>query len=61
MVRYGCKNTHQEDMCLKEIELHVQNLLIVLDSIGHIIHNSDRGGGGGGGCMTMKNLRMDYA
>jgi hypothetical protein len=28
--RCGNKNAHQIDMCLKEIGLHVQNLLIVL-------------------------------
>ena len=33
----GCKNGHQKDMCLKEIGLHAQNMLIVLGSIVNII------------------------
>ena len=43
MDRCGNQNAHQTDMCLKEIGLHVQNLLIVL---GLYIYIYIFGGGG---------------
>ena len=42
VVRCGSKNGHYEDMCLKEIELHAQNLLIILGSI--VKHQLGKGG-----------------
>lgn len=33
MVRRMSKNTHFKDMCSKEVELHVQNLLSILSLI----------------------------
>ena len=36
MVWCGSKNEYQEDMCLNEIILHVQNMIIVLGSIVNI-------------------------
>jgi hypothetical protein len=34
VVRCGCKSGHQKDTCLKEIELHTQNVLTILGSVG---------------------------
>ena len=33
VVRCECKNWHQQDMCLKEIVLHAQNMMTILGSI----------------------------
>ena len=33
MVRCGSKNGHKTDVCLKDIELHAQNILTILGSI----------------------------
>ena len=41
--RCGCKDRHQKDMCLKEIELRAQNMLTILGSIVNMI---------GGTCIT---------
>ena len=37
VVRCGSKNGYQKDMCLKEIGLHAQNMIIILDSIVNVI------------------------
>ena len=37
MVECESKNGHLKDMCWKEIELHAQNLLAILDIIVNII------------------------
>ena len=37
VVRCRSKNEHQNDMCLEEIELRSQNMLIILESIVNII------------------------
>jgi hypothetical protein len=43
-VRCGSRNRHQKDMCLKEIRLRAQNLLIFLGSVVNMIEGS---------CMTI--------
>ena len=40
MVRCGLKNIYQKDMCLKEIGLHAQNIVIILGSIVNIIEGT---------------------
>ena len=37
VVRCGSKNGHQKDMCSKEIELRVQNILTILSLIIDVI------------------------
>jgi hypothetical protein len=37
LIRCGCKNGHQKDMCLKEIGLQDQNMLTILGSIANMI------------------------
>jgi len=37
VVRCESKNSHQKNMCLKEIRLHAQNMLIILGSIINMI------------------------
>ena len=37
VARSGSENVREKDMCLNEFELHVQNLLTVLGSIGNIV------------------------
>ena len=37
VVRSGSKNGFQRDKCLKEIELHAQNMLTILNSIANTI------------------------
>ena len=39
VVMCGYKNIHQNDMCLKEIGLHVQSFLIIVGSLLHIKEN----------------------
>ena len=43
MVWYSFKNGHPKDLSLKEIEMHVQNVITILDSITSII--AEEGGG----------------
>ena len=38
VVRCGSKNGHQNDMCLKEIGLHAQNMLTILGSMGEDVN-----------------------
>ena len=38
--RCGSKNRHQKDMCLKEIEVRAQNMLIFLCSVVNMIEGS---------------------
>jgi len=33
VVRYGCKNRYQKDMCLEKLGVHAQLVLAILDSI----------------------------
>ena len=47
MVRCGSKKGHQKDTCLKDIELHAQNMTTILDSIVNIIRREGEGGGRG--------------
>ena len=47
MVRCGSKKGHQKDTCLKDIELHAQNMTTILDSIVNIIRREGRRGGEG--------------
>ena len=37
MVRCGSKNGHHKNMCIDEIGLHVQNMLIILGSLVNMI------------------------
>ena len=53
MVRYGSKNGHQIEMCIKEIEPSPQNLLTILDSIVNIT------GGPLQSCIMKHSLHFD--
>ena len=37
VVRCGSKNEHKKDMCLKEVGLHAQNVITILDSVDNIV------------------------
>ena len=40
VVLHGSKNVYQKDTCLKEIGLHVQNMMTILSSIANIIEGT---------------------
>ena len=40
MVRCGFENRYQKDMCLEEIGLHAQNIVVILGSIVNMIEGT---------------------